>query len=189
MRERTWNEERAGPECYKKGRQKSRPSRYDATLSSWLRHGLVGRESPSLYTCCTSTDRAILQLEFAGNVTWTLSTVSCKLAALVLYQVIFKDPRFKRVVWAVMARGALTQSLELEVADDGRPVSVTIPRWSNVNPEGKWQVQPFGGTLGEFRRFGGFILPTRVDGGNYFGTADYFPFFRARVEEISFPQR
>lgn len=89
---------------------------------------------------------------------------------------------------ASVTRGALTQSLEIEVADDGRPLSVVIPRWSNVNPEGKWQVQPFGGTLGEFRRFGGFTLPTRVDGGNHFGTPNYFPFFRARVEEISFPQ-
>lgn len=89
---------------------------------------------------------------------------------------------------AVVTRGALTQTLELEVADDGRPVSVTIPRWSNVNPEKKWRVQPFGGTLGEFRRFGGFTLPTRVDGGNHFGTPDYFPFFRAQVEEIRFPQ-
>lgn len=89
---------------------------------------------------------------------------------------------------AIVTRGALTQSIEIEVADDGRLVSVVIPRWSNVNAEGKWQVQPFGGTLGEFKRFGGFTLPTRVDGGNHFGTPDYFPFFRAQVEEIRFPR-
>ena len=90
---------------------------------------------------------------------------------------------------AIVTRGSLTQSLEVEVADDGRPLSVAIPRWSNVNPEGKWQVQAFGGTLGDFRSFDGFTLPTRVDGGNHFGTPDYFPFFRAHVEEISFPQQ
>ena len=89
---------------------------------------------------------------------------------------------------AIVTRGALSQSLEVEVAEDGRPLSVVIPRWSNVNPEKRWQVQAFGGTLGEFRRFGGFTLPTRVDGGNHFGTPDYFPFFRAQVEEIDFPQ-
>lgn len=32
-----------------------------------------------------------------------------------------------------------------------------------------------------------FTLPTRVDGGNHFDTADYFPFFQARVEDVRFP--
>jgi hypothetical protein len=89
---------------------------------------------------------------------------------------------------ATVTHGALTQSLEIEVADDGRPLWVMIPRWSNANPQGEWRVQPFGGTLGDFRSFGGFTLPARVDGGNHFGTKDYFPFFRAQVEEIGFPQ-
>lgn len=88
---------------------------------------------------------------------------------------------------AVVVRGSLTQSLEMEVAADGRPLWVMIPRWSNVNPQKEWRVQPFGGSLSEFRRFGGFTLPTRVEGGNHFGTEDYFPFFRARVEAIAFP--
>ncbi|HZW20829.1 DUF6544 family protein [Noviherbaspirillum sp.] len=90
---------------------------------------------------------------------------------------------------ATVRRGALTQSLEMEIAEDGRPLWVMIPRWSNVNPEGEWRVQPFGGTLADFRSFGGYTLPTRVDGGNHFGTPDYFPFFRAQVEEISFPRQ
>lgn len=90
---------------------------------------------------------------------------------------------------AIVTRGSLTQSLELEVAEDGRPLWVMIPRWSNVNPEGEWRIQPFGGTLSEFRNFDRFTLPTRVEGGNHFGTPNYFPFFRARVEDISFPQQ
>lgn len=88
---------------------------------------------------------------------------------------------------AVVTRGALSQQLEIEVDGDGRPLSVMIPRWSNVNPEKAWRLQPFGGTLAEFRKFDGFTLPTHVDGGNHFGTPDYFPFFRARVEDIRFP--
>jgi hypothetical protein len=88
---------------------------------------------------------------------------------------------------AIVTRGSLTQSLEIEVADNGQPLWVMIPRWSNANAEKEWRVQPFGGTLGDFRRFDGFTLPTRVDGGNHFGTGDYFPFFRARVESISCP--
>lgn len=88
---------------------------------------------------------------------------------------------------AIVKRGALTQRVDIDIADDGRPLRVLIPRWSNANPEKEWRLQPFGGTLAEFRRFGGFNLPTRVDGGNHIGTADYFPFFRARVESINFP--
>jgi hypothetical protein len=88
---------------------------------------------------------------------------------------------------ATVTHGALTQALEIEVAEDGRPLRVWIPRWSDANPEGEWRVQPFGGTLDDFRTFGGFTLPTRVDGGNHFGTPDYFPFFRARVEDVRFP--
>jgi hypothetical protein len=88
---------------------------------------------------------------------------------------------------AIVKRGSLTQRVDIDIADNGRPTRVLIPRWSNVNPEKEWRLQPFGGTLAEFRRFGGFTLPTRVDGGNHIGTADYFPFFRARVESINFP--
>lgn len=90
-------------------------------------------------------------------------------------------------VQAFVKRQGLAQSLEIEVEDDGRPLWVVIPRWSNVNPEKEWRLQPFGGTLDDFRVFGGFTLPTRVDGGNHFGTEQYFPFFRARVTDIRFP--
>jgi hypothetical protein len=87
----------------------------------------------------------------------------------------------------IVKRGALTQAVDIDIADDGRPLRVLISRWSNANPEKEWRLQPFGGTLSEFRRFGGFTLPTHVDGGNHIGTPDYFPFFRARVESITFP--
>jgi hypothetical protein len=88
---------------------------------------------------------------------------------------------------AIVTRGSLVQELEIEIAEDGHPLWVKIPRWSNANPEKRWRLQPFGGTLSEFRNFDGFTLPTRVDGGNYFDTQDYFPFFRAHVECIRFP--
>ncbi|MDP1555016.1 MAG: hypothetical protein Q8L84_06115 [Hyphomonas sp.] len=47
--------------------------------------------------------------------------------------------------------------------------------------------KPFGGFLSEFREFDGYTLPTRVEGGNHFGTPDFFPFFKARVTAIRFP--
>jgi len=80
----------------------------------------------------------------------------------------------------------LEQSVEITVAEDGQPVRVVMPRWSDANPEGEWRVQPFGGDLSEFRDFGGYRLPTHVDGGNLIGTEDYFPFFKARVTDIRF---
>lgn len=80
----------------------------------------------------------------------------------------------------------ISQQLEITVAENGAPLSVVIPRWSNANPEKEWRVQPFGGTLSEFKKFDGFNLATRVDGGNFFGTDDYFPFYRAEVEDIRF---
>ncbi len=90
-------------------------------------------------------------------------------------------------VRAVVMHGALTQALEIAVAEHGRPLWVMIPRWSNANPEREWRFQPFGGTLADFQTFGGFTLPTRIDGGNHFGTENYFRFFRARVEDVRFP--
>ena len=63
-----------------------------------------------------------------------------------------------------------------------------IQRWSNANPDQVYREQPFGGYLSEFHEFGGYRLPTRVEGGNLIGTPDYFPFFKADVTAIRFPQ-
>ena len=87
---------------------------------------------------------------------------------------------------ATVSFQGMTQTVDISVAEDGGPRTVTIPRWSNANPEQKYQVQPFGGTLSEFRRFDGYMLPTRIEGGNFIGTPDYFPFYKARVESIRF---
>ena len=64
---------------------------------------------------------------------------------------------------------------------DGQPDWVSIQRWSNANPQGVYREQPFGGELADFRSVQGFRVPFQVDGGNFFGTPDYFPFYRARV--------
>jgi hypothetical protein len=87
---------------------------------------------------------------------------------------------------ATVAHGGLQQEVEIRVDASGRPVWVSMPRWSNANPERVFRVQPFGGELSDFRDVSGYRLPFRVDGGNFFGTADYFPFYRARVTSIQF---
>ncbi len=87
-----------------------------------------------------------------------------------------------------MRRGALVQSVVLTVGPDGQPLQASFLRWSNANAEKVFRLQPFGGTLSDFRAFGGFRLPTHVEAGNMFGTEDYFPFFIADVTAVSFPQ-
>jgi len=42
------------------------------------------------------------------------------------------------------------------------------------------------GRLSRFREFEGYRLPTRVVGDNHFGTADYFPFYKANVSRVTF---
>jgi hypothetical protein len=61
---------------------------------------------------------------------------------------------------------------------------VLIQRWTRENPEREWRLQPFGGTIVETTQAGGYGVASRVDGGNWFGTPAYFPFYRARVLSI-----
>jgi hypothetical protein len=80
----------------------------------------------------------------------------------------------------------LVQSVDITVADDGRPTQVLLQRWTNANRHKRYQEQPFGGQLHDFREIDGYRVPTRVEAGNHFGTEDYFPFFRVTVDTIRF---
>ena len=86
-----------------------------------------------------------------------------------------------------LRRGALVQSVDVTVAEDGRPTQVVFLRWSNANPEKIFQFQPFGGYLSNFQKVQGFRVPLHVEAGNFFGTDAYFPFFIVDVDEITFP--
>ena len=85
---------------------------------------------------------------------------------------------------ATVTHLGITQSVDIRVDPQGRPRWVMIPRWTDANPENVYRLQPFGGTLDDFRDVAGYRLPFRVDGGNFFGTDAYFPFYRAQVEQI-----
>ncbi|MFN3281372.1 MAG: DUF6544 family protein [Tabrizicola sp.] len=87
-----------------------------------------------------------------------------------------------------LRHGQLEQAVDVTVDAAGRPVRVSFMRWSNANPDRTFRLQPFGGTLADFREVEGFRLPFRVEAGNFFGTGDYFPFFVAEVSAIRFPQ-
>jgi hypothetical protein len=74
----------------------------------------------------------------------------------------------------------------LKVAEDGRPLSVVMDRWSNANPDHVFRYQPFGGDFEEVGTFDGFTVPTRVSVGNHYGTDAYFPFFQANITALRF---
>jgi hypothetical protein len=88
----------------------------------------------------------------------------------------------------IVTRDGLEQPVELTVDAEGRPLRIVFPRWTNANPDKVFRLQPFGGTLSEFRDFGGYRLPTHVEAGNFFGTDDWFPFFIADITDIRFPR-
>lgn len=90
---------------------------------------------------------------------------------------------------ATVSHAGMTQTVDVTVAPDGKPTRIVIPRWSDANPNRVYQLQPFGGDLSEFREFEGYRLPTRVEGGNFIGSDEYFPFYKATVTSIRFPVR
>ena len=87
----------------------------------------------------------------------------------------------------IVSHGGLRQAVDITTAASGQPEQVVFQRWSNANADKTYRLQPFGGFLSEYREFDGFRLPTRIEAGNFFGTDDYFPFFRATVDSVSFP--
>lgn len=82
----------------------------------------------------------------------------------------------------------MKQSVELHVDARGAPTRIIFPRWSDANLQKQFQIQPFGGDLSEYRTFEGFTVPTVVHAGNFYGTADYFPFYQVRVTSVTYPQ-
>lgn len=87
---------------------------------------------------------------------------------------------------ATVSHVGMEQELDLRVDRHGMPLWVSIRRWTNANPEKVFRMQPFGGEPSDFRKVAGYRVPFRLDGGNFFGTGEYFPFYRARVTAIQF---
>jgi hypothetical protein len=69
---------------------------------------------------------------------------------------------------------------------DGSPRELVALRWTDANPEQVYRLQPFGGRMLEMGRHGGFLIPTRVELGNLWGTPEYAPFFRATITSAEF---
>jgi hypothetical protein len=87
----------------------------------------------------------------------------------------------------VVSHDELEQAVDITVDAEGRVLKVVFQRWSNANSAKTFQFQPFGGYLSDYRTFQGYRLPTRVEAGNFFGTDNYFAFFKATVTAVRFP--
>ncbi len=107
-------------------------------------------------------------------------------AALLPGEGVAWEPVDDRRARAVVSHRGERFPVELEVAEDGRLLSLLMLRWSDANPERAFRWQPFGGTVAEEARFGGYTVAGRVEAGNHFDTEDYFPFFRAHVLDLRF---
>ncbi|MFA8443969.1 DUF6544 family protein [Yoonia sp.] len=97
------------------------------------------------------------------------------------------EPLGENAARVIIRHDGFDQAVDLTVDAEGKPVEIVFQRWSNANPEGVHQLQPFGALVSDFRDVEGYRLPFRVEAGNMFGTDAYFPFFLADVTEIKFP--
>lgn len=71
--------------------------------------------------------------------------------------------------------------LRLKMDELGAVKEVVGQRWSNVNADKVFRLQPFGGTISAEGTFDGFTIPTEVSAGNHYGTDEYLPFFQTRI--------
>ncbi len=78
------------------------------------------------------------------------------------------------------------EPMEMVFDGQGNLLSVAAQRWSDANPEKTYRLQPFGGRMLEMGSFQGFLIPTRVELGNHFGTPAWEPFFHASITAAEF---
>ncbi len=76
--------------------------------------------------------------------------------------------------------------VRLTIGPGGLITEMVAMRWSDANADKRYRLQPFGGRVLDSATFGGFTIPSQMEMGNLWGTADYAPFFRARVTAARF---
>jgi len=78
------------------------------------------------------------------------------------------------------------EPMQVTLDAEGNPVEVWALRWTDANPGRVHRLQPFGGRMLEMGRHQGFLVPSRVELGNMWGTPDYAPFFLATITRAEF---
>lgn len=147
---------------------------------SWSRFWLLGIAPVARAGGNADHARSAFGRYIAEAVFWTP-------AALLPGEDVHWSPIDESTARVTVARWGLEQAVDLSVDADGRPTRVVFQRWSNANTAKKFKLQPFGGYLSEFKEFGGFRLPTKIEAGNFFETDEYFPFFKVTVTSVQLP--
>lgn len=145
--------------------------------SSWTRFWLFGLVPIVRVGYNQDHHRSALGRVVAERAFWTPAT-------LLLSDSVHWEAIDEKTARAIVSIGSFEQNVDVTVAESGQPTHVVISRWSNENTDREFRLQPFGGSLDDFRRFGGYMLPTSVEGGNHFGTGNYFPFYKAKISDI-----
>jgi hypothetical protein len=73
--------------------------------------------------------------------------------------------------------------VHLRIGPDGAVRAARAERWGNVRRQSYGYI-PCGCEVHTERRFGELVVPSEVTVGWWFGTPEYAPFFRARVEDV-----
>ncbi len=147
--------------------------------TSWTRFWLFGL-IPVVRTGGTADHhRSAMGRVIAEAVFWTP-------AALLPSATVQWETVSKNSARVTVRAGSFPHVVDVTIAEDGQPTRVILQRWSNENAEKRYRLQPFGGELSSFHSFGGYCLPTRVEGGNLIGTDAYFPFYKANVTAIRY---
>jgi hypothetical protein len=76
--------------------------------------------------------------------------------------------------------------VQMKLDRAGAVTEIVGQRWSNANADKRFRLQPFGATVSAERTIQGLTIPTQVAVGNHYGTADYLPFFQARITRAVF---
>jgi len=78
------------------------------------------------------------------------------------------------------------QTVDIKIGLNGAPLEFVLPRWSNANPSQTFMLQPFGGIAHDYVTVDGITIVSDVEAGNFFGTIDYFAFFKAQVTKVEY---
>ena len=89
---------------------------------------------------------------------------------------------------AQLTVAGFTETVALWLADEGRLLNISLPRWGN--PEGNsFSLFEFGAKIEEERTFGAYTIPSKFRAGWYFGS-DRFEeqgeFFRCTIDKADF---
>jgi len=77
-------------------------------------------------------------------------------------------------------------TLTLTIDNNGKPIKLSFPRWSDLAKDTDWTYIPMGGEFPAERNFSGYTIPSQVILGYWFGTDQYYESFHGKLEQAEF---